>query len=90
MRNLKKSLNRAFSLYPAISVALMFIIFSVIQSQFILACQQQLIFGLCILGLRCVNSNNGNDFIFTGCGFWEKEVYYIQFIIPRKTGGIAL
>lgn len=49
MRNLKKSLNRAFSLYPAISVALMFIIFSVIQSQFILACQQQLKFGLCIL-----------------------------------------
>ena len=42
MRNLKKSLNRAFGLYSVISVALMFIIFSVIQSQFILACQQQL------------------------------------------------
>lgn len=24
------------------------------------------------------------------CGFDKKEVYYIQFIIPRKTGGIAL
>ena len=42
MRILKKSLNRAFGLYSVISVALMFIIFSVIQSQFILACQQQL------------------------------------------------
>ena len=50
LRILKKSLNRAFGLYSVISVALMFIIFSVIQSQFILACQQQLEFGLCILG----------------------------------------
>ena len=40
-----------------------------------------------------VNSNRiiGNMLlIFIACGFGKKEIYYTQFIIPRKTGGIAL
>ena len=38
-----------------------------------------------------VNVNGVNsEMIFIACGFGKKEIYYTQFIIPRKTGGIAL
>ena len=40
-----------------------------------------------------VNSNGSvicYEMIFIACGFGKKEIYYTQFIIPRKTGGIAL